>query len=102
MDFISFHLHPTGAKSCSFKVWKRTVSKTIFEEEAGAGDIGTFVPSLTRAMRKDGKLHEWLVDTRTRQDQKAREREKTVHVPTRNGLSQKNLSQHGHGFLNLT
>ena len=27
----------------------------MFEEEPGAGDIGTFLPSLTRAMRK-GKL----------------------------------------------
>ena len=38
------------------------------EEEAGAGDIGTFVPSLTRAMRKDGKLQNLVVDTWTRQN----------------------------------
>ena len=70
-DHLIDFLHRTGAKSCSFKVRKRTVRKTIFEEKAGAGDIGTLVPSLVLAMRKDGKLQNWVVDTWTRQNQKS-------------------------------
>ena len=41
-----------------------------FEEKAGNGDTGTPVPSFTRAMRQDGKLQNWVVDTWTRQNQK--------------------------------
>ena len=77
------------------KFGREPLGQPIFEEEAGAGGIGTFVPTLTRGMRNDGKLHEWFVDTRTRQDQKARERENTLHVRTGNGLS-----PNGQGSLN--
>ena len=63
-----------------------------FEEEAGGGDIGTFVPSLTRAMRKAGKLQNWVVDTWTRQNQKAREREKHRARSSRKWLEPKWLA----------
>ena len=58
------------------EVGTRDIGEPKFEEEACIGAIGTFVPSVTRAMNKDGKLQNWIVDTWTRQNQKAREREK--------------------------
>ena len=48
---------------------REPLGEPIFEEEAGAGDVGTFVPSLTRAIRKDGKRQNWVVDIWTRQNQ---------------------------------
>ena len=50
---------------------REPVGEPIFEEEAGTGDTGTSVPSLTRAMRKGEKLRNWVVDTWTRQNQKS-------------------------------
>ena len=41
------------------------------EEEAGNGDTGISVPSLARAMTKDGKLQNWVVDTWTKQNQRS-------------------------------
>ena len=41
--------------SCPCKVRKRTIlGEPMFEEEAGNGDTGISVPSLARAMTKDG------------------------------------------------
>ena len=39
-----------------------------FEEEAGNVDTGISVPSLARAMTKDGKIQNWVVDTWTKQN----------------------------------
>ena len=45
------------------KSGREPLGEPIFEEEAGNGDIGTSVPSLTRALRKGGKLQNCIVDT---------------------------------------
>ena len=68
--FVDFLLHRTGAVSCSFEVRKRTSRRTNSRRGAGNGESGTSVPSLARAMRKDGKLQNWAVDTWTKQNQK--------------------------------
>ena len=49
---------------------RELLGESIFEEEAGNGETGTSVPSLARAMRKEGKLQNWIVDNWTGQNQK--------------------------------
>ena len=92
-DFVDFLLHRTGAKSCPFKVRTRTVGRTQFEEEAGAGDTGTSVPSLTRAMREARKLQLGYRHLDKTKPERLVNGKNTAHVRTGNGLS-----QHGHGW----
>ena len=67
---LIFHSIALGRIPVPSKSGREPLGEPIFEEEAGNGDTGTSVPSLTRAMRKGGKLQNWVADTWTRQNQK--------------------------------
>ena len=78
------HRYPVPARS-----GREPLGEPMFEEEAGNGDTGISAPSLARAMTKDGKLQNWVVDTWTKQKpEKLVHGTNMVHVRTLNGLSQ--------------
>ena len=62
----SGHRYPVPSRS-----GREPSGEPIFEEEAGNGDTGISVPSLARAITKDGKRQNWVVDTWTKQNQKS-------------------------------
>ena len=55
----------------SIVLTRKPLGEPIFEEEAGTGETGASVPSLTRAMKKNEKIQNWVIDTWTRQNQKS-------------------------------
>ena len=62
----SGHRYPVPSRS-----GREPSGEPIFEEEAGNGDTGISVPPLARAMTKEGKIQNCVVDTWTQQNQKS-------------------------------
>ena len=65
--FVDFLLHRIGADI----VPSSSGMEPKFEEVAGTRDVGTSDPSPTRAMRISGKQQNWVVDIKTRHNQKS-------------------------------
>ena len=62
---VDLLLHRTCEKSCSFTVWnKNRLGDPKFEDGLAHGDIGTFVPLLTRTRgARDWNSSGWVTDT---------------------------------------